>query len=103
MYLTRGYPIDLELRRAYRARRRPRRPILSALLQRLRPPSPASERAPRAPAPKRSEPCRPHRQSARSACRSVDAGPERPPGAPLAADLELDPPLAVRSLIDPRA
>ena len=48
MYLTRGYPIDLELRRAYRARRRPRRPILSALLQRLRHPSPASDRAPRA-------------------------------------------------------
>ena len=46
MYLTRGYPIDLELRRAYRARRRPRRPILSALLERLRPPTPAGESAP---------------------------------------------------------
>jgi hypothetical protein len=46
MYLTRGYPIDLELRRAHRARRRRRRPILSALLQHLRPPRTAREPAP---------------------------------------------------------
>ena len=71
MYVTRGYPIDLELRRAYRARRRPRRPILSALLQRLRPPSPASERAPRARQP----------QSAASRADPTDNRPEAPAGA----------------------
>ena len=71
MYLTRGYPIDLELRRAHRARRRPRRPILSALLQRLRPPSPASDRAPRARQP----------QSAASRADPIDNRPDAPAGA----------------------
>ena len=73
MYLTRGYPIDLELRRAYRARRRPRRPILSALLHRLRAPSPASECAgPGAHA---------NRQSAASRADPTDNRPEAPAGA----------------------
>ena len=71
MYLTRGYPIDLELRRAHRARRRPRRPILSALLQRLRHPSPASDRAPRARQP----------QSAASRADPIDNRPDAPAGA----------------------
>ena len=73
MYLTRGYPIDLELRRAYRARRRPRRPILSALLHRLRAPSPASECAgPGADA---------NRQSAASRADPIDNRPDAPAGA----------------------
>ena len=72
MYLTRGYPIDLELRRAHRARRRPRRPILSALLHRLRAPSPASECAgPGADA---------NRQSAASRADLMDNRPDAPAG-----------------------
>ena len=73
MYLTRGYPIDLELRRAYRARRRPRRPILSALLQRRRPPSPDSDPAPRG--------AHPSRQSAASRADPIDNRPDAPAGA----------------------
>ena len=72
MYLTRGYPIDLELRRAHRALRRPRRPILSALLQRLRPPSPASDRAPRARQPQ---------SAAVSRADPIDNRPDAPAGA----------------------
>ena len=72
MYLTRGYPIDLELRRAHRARRRPRRPILSALLHRLRAPSPASECAgPGADV---------NRQSAASRADLMDNRPDAPAG-----------------------
>ena len=73
MYLTRGYPIDLELRRAHRALRRPRRPILSALLHRLRAPSPASECAgPGAHA---------SRESAASRADPIDNRPDAPTGA----------------------
>jgi hypothetical protein len=74
MYLTRGYPIDLELRRAHGARRRPRRPILSALLERLRPPTPAGECAPPG--------AHANRQSAAaSRADPIDNRPDAPAGA----------------------
>jgi hypothetical protein len=73
MYLTRGYPIDLELRRAHRARRRRRRPILNALLQRLRPTSQASECAPTG--------AHASRQSAASRADPTDNRPDAPTGA----------------------
>ena len=72
MYVTRGYPIDLELRRARRARRRRRRPILNALLQRLRPTSQASECAPTG--------AHASRQSAASRADLMDNRPDAPAG-----------------------